>query len=53
MPLDFPSARPLLQKCDPAKLFIEELGWDPCRAKLPLRVAEKDYTFTTTHESTR
>jgi hypothetical protein len=46
MPLDFPRARPLLQNCDLAKLFIEELGWEPCRAKLTLRVAESDYTFT-------
>ena len=49
MPLDFPRARPLLQSCDLPKLFIEELGWEPCRAKLTLRAGhrdENDYPFT-------
>lgn len=46
MPLDFPRARPLLQKCDLPTLFIEELGWEPSRQKLTLRVTEKDYHFT-------
>ncbi len=46
MPLDFPRARPLLQKCDLPKLFIEELGWEPARQKLTLRVGETDYAFT-------
>ena len=46
MPLDFTRARPLLQKCDLPKLFIEELGWEPCRQKLNLRVSENDFAFT-------
>ena len=46
MPLDFSRARPLLQSCDLPKLFIEELGWEPCRAKLTLRVGESDDIFT-------
>lgn len=46
MPLDFPRARPLLQKCDLPRLFIEELGWEPARQKLTLRVNEADYAFT-------
>ena len=49
MPLDVPRARPLLQDCDLAKLFREELGWEPCRAKLTLRIGPRDwgdYTFT-------
>ena len=46
MPLDFQRARPLLQSCELSKLFIEELGWEPCRQKLTLRVGESDYAFT-------
>ncbi len=46
MPLDFSRARPLLQKCDLPKLFIEELGWEPARQKLTLRAGETDYAFT-------
>ncbi|HBJ85653.1 MAG TPA: SAM-dependent methyltransferase [Verrucomicrobiales bacterium] len=50
MPLDFPRARPLLQKCDLPKLFIEELGWEPARQKLTLRAGETDYAFTAVAE---
>jgi len=46
MPLDFPRARPLLQSCNLTKLFVEELGWEPARQKLTLRVNETDYAFT-------
>ena len=46
MPLDFTSARPLLQKCDLPKLFIEELGWEPVRQKLTLRIGDTDFAFT-------
>ena len=46
MPLDFQRARPLLQQWDLPKLFIEELGWEPCRQKLTLRVGESDYALT-------
>lgn len=46
MPLDFQRARPLLQCSDLPKLFIEELGWEPCRQKLTLRAGESDYTLT-------
>ena len=46
MPLDFSRARPLLQKCDLPKLFIEELGWEPARQKLTLCAGETDYAFT-------
>jgi hypothetical protein len=46
MPLDFQRARPLLQSCDLPKLFIEELGWEPCRQKLTLRAGESDYALT-------
>ena len=31
MLLDFPRARPLLQNCHLTKLFVEELGWEPCK----------------------
>src|SRR5271170_6820823 len=44
--LDFERARPLLQNCDLPKLFIEELGWEPCHQKLTLRVGESDYALT-------
>jgi hypothetical protein len=50
MPLDFSNARPLLQKCDLPKLFIEELGWEPVRQKLTLRIGDTDYAFTTIAE---
>ena len=46
MPLDFQRARPLLQSGNLTKLFVEELGWEPARQKLTLRVAETDYAFT-------
>ena len=46
MPLDFQRARPLLQSGNLAKLFVEELGWEPARQKLTLRVSEVDYAFT-------
>ena len=46
MPLDFQSARPLLQSCALPKLFVEQLGWEPCRQKLALRAGEQDYAFT-------
>ncbi len=50
MPLDSPRARPLLQSCNLPKLFIEELGWEPCRQKLTLRAGETDYAFTAVAE---
>jgi hypothetical protein len=31
------NARPLLQTGNPAKLFVEEPGWEPCRQKVTLR----------------
>ena len=46
MPFDLQRARPLLQSCDLPKLFVEELGWEPCRQKLTLRAGESDYAFT-------
>jgi hypothetical protein len=46
MPLDFQRARPLLQSGNLAKLFVEELGWEPARQKLTLRAGELDYAFT-------
>src|SRR5438128_495657 len=45
MPFDLTRARPLLQKGDLPKLFIEELGWEPCRQTLTLRAGEKDFTL--------
>jgi hypothetical protein len=50
MPLDFQRARPLLQSCNLPKLFIEELGWEPCRHKLTLRAGDTDYAFTAVAE---
>jgi hypothetical protein len=43
MALDFQRARPLLQSGNLAKLFVEELGWEPCRNKLSLRAGDKDF----------
>ena len=45
MPFDFQRARPLLQSGNLTKLFVEELGWEPCRQKLTLRAGESDYAF--------
>src|SRR5208283_4623517 len=50
MPLDFQRARPLLQSGNLARLFVEELGWEPCRQKLTLRAGESDYAFTAVAE---
>jgi len=44
--LNLQRARPLLQNCDLPTLFVQELGWEPCRQKLVLRVSERDFTFT-------
>ena len=46
MPMDFQRARPLLQNGNLAKLFVEELGWEPFRQKLKLRAGEADFTFS-------
>jgi len=45
MPLDFKRARSLLQSFDLPKLFVEELGWEPCSQKLTLRIDETNYAF--------
>ncbi len=45
MSLDFARARPLLQSGDLARLFREELGWEPSHQKLTLHVAEQDHTL--------
>jgi hypothetical protein len=50
MPFDFQRARPLLQSGNLAKLFVEELGWEPCRQKLTLRAGEADFTFSAVAE---
>jgi len=50
MPFDFQRARPLLQSGNVAKLFVEELGWEPCRQKLTLRAGDADFTFTAVAE---
>lgn len=46
MPFDFQRARPLLQTGNLAALFVEELGWEPCRLSLTLRAGETDFTLT-------
>jgi hypothetical protein len=45
MSFNLQHARPLLQACNLPKLFVEELGWEPCRKMLTLRVSDKDFTF--------
>jgi hypothetical protein len=50
MPFDFQRARPLLQSGNLAKLFVEELGWEPCRQELTLRAGEADFTFSAVAE---
>ncbi len=46
MSFDFQRARPLLHTGALPKLFVEELGWEPCRQKLTLRARETDHAFT-------
>ena len=46
MPFDISRARPLLQHCDLAKLFIEELGWEPLSQKLTLQIGDCGFAFT-------
>ena len=50
MPFDFQRTRPLLQSGNLTKLFVEELGWEPCRQKLTLRAGESDFSFTAVAE---
>ncbi len=45
MPFDFSRARELLQSGDLPKLFVEELGWEPHRQTLLLRVGTRDFTL--------
>src|SRR5438093_13322039 len=45
MAFNFARARPHLQSCDLAKLFVEELGWESCRQKLTLRAGEREFAF--------
>ena len=53
MPFDFQRARPLLHSGALAKLFVEELGWEPRRQNLTLRAGETDYAFTAVAERAR
>jgi hypothetical protein len=46
MPFDFQRARPLLQSCELSKLFVEELGWEPCHQELTLSTGEINYAFS-------
>jgi hypothetical protein len=39
-----------LHNGDLGKLFVEELGWEPRRQKLTLRVSERDFAFSTVAE---
>jgi type I restriction-modification system DNA methylase subunit len=50
MSFDFQQARPLLQKGNLAKLFVEVLGWEPCHQKLTLRAGETDHAFAAVAE---
>ncbi len=50
MPLDFSRARPLLQACDLQRLFVNELGWEPCRQKLTLSRGGLNFNFTAVAE---
>ncbi len=50
MAFDFQRARPLLQTGQLTQLFVEELGWEPCRQKLTLRAGETDYALTAVAE---
>jgi hypothetical protein len=46
VPFDLSRARPLLQNGDFCRLFIEALGWEPCRRRLTLPAAGFDFAFT-------
>lgn len=46
MAFDFQRARALLQSGNLAKLFVEELGWEPSRLSITLRAGQTDYALT-------
>lgn len=46
MPFDIIRARPLLQRAELKKLFIEELGWEPCNSTLTIPLNETGYHLT-------
>ncbi|BCB97071.1 hypothetical protein JZK55_19930 [Dissulfurispira thermophila] len=43
MSFDFVRARPLLQSADLKRLFIEELGWEPCHNTIAIPVNDTNY----------
>jgi hypothetical protein len=45
MPLNFVRAQPLLKSGDFARLFREELGWEPASQRLTVRVEGKDFAL--------
>jgi hypothetical protein len=50
VPLDFSRARSLLQACDLPRLFVNELGWEPCRQKLTLSSGGLNFNFAAVAE---
>jgi hypothetical protein len=44
--LDFARARPLLQEGKLKQLFVEELGWEPCRQQMDLSVGDQTFRLT-------
>jgi len=45
MSMELERARQLLRTCDLPTLFVEELGWEPSRQKLVLKVGDADYNL--------
>jgi hypothetical protein len=46
MPFDIIRARPLLQAAELQKLFIEELGWEPCNNHVTILINEITFDLT-------
>jgi hypothetical protein len=46
MPLDFQRARALLQNFELSNLFVDEIGWEPLRQTLSLKVEDADYSLS-------
>ncbi|MDN3513284.1 MAG: Eco57I restriction-modification methylase domain-containing protein [Candidatus Brocadia sp.] len=50
MPFDIVRARPLLQNADLTRLFVEELGWEPCRSSITISMNGSDYVLNAVAE---
>ncbi|MEB2307738.1 MAG: hypothetical protein OZ917_00320 [Candidatus Brocadiaceae bacterium] len=50
MPFDIVRAKPLLQNADLTRLFVEELGWEPCHSSITISMNGSDYVLNAVAE---